>query len=486
MAVLVAFAATLSFSVYAQRSAAEQAALLRSGYVPLLLSLDAALETQNLVSAQLNHITDARNPADARGWIETQRRVRPVSFAGVRSAADRGLMQNEAARALGAEITSEVSDIERFLAGDGDVLARLYDALARGDRPAAEALRDEALHREIDGAQRLRDLTRRVDRAMDELTSAAIARERRATTAILALSIVSLAVGIALALYARRVLAPLSRVTARARAVAEGDLGAKPVVEAAGEIGELARTFEGMVSAIARARGELVQAERLAGVGRMAAHVTHEIRNPISAMGLNMELLEEELAPLDDAAEARQLARAIGREIERLAKLSEQYLMLARRPRPALAAGDLGELVDEIVAFVTPELTRANVTIAFERDEPLPTVAFDESQLRQALVNLVRNAREAMPQGGSVVIGLRRDDATDGVALTIDDTGEGIPEDARATIFDPFFSTKRQGTGLGLAITREIVEAHGGHIACEPRTPKGTRFRIVLPAAKAA
>ncbi|HEU4532948.1 MAG TPA: hypothetical protein VFS00_02475, partial [Polyangiaceae bacterium] len=125
--VLIACALTTAWSLYAQRRAAEESTLLRSGYVPLMLSLGAALETQNVVSAQLNHITDAKNPADARGWIETQRRLRPLSFAGVRGAAERGLSRraDRRARALGAEIAAEVGDIERFLGSDDSALGTL-------------------------------------------------------------------------------------------------------------------------------------------------------------------------------------------------------------------------------------------------------------------------------------------------------------------------------------------------------------------------
>ncbi|HEU4536249.1 MAG TPA: ATP-binding protein, partial [Polyangiaceae bacterium] len=321
---------------------------------------------------------------------------------------------------------------------------------------------------------------RKVERAMDELVDAAVARERRAFEFLLGLSAGTLAVGLFTALYARRALAPLARVTARAEAVARGDLRPRPVEPSNDEIGELATTFEGMVGAIGRARRELVQAERLATVGRLAAQITHEIRNPISALGLNVELLEEEVAALPEGAgEARQLLAAIKGEVERLAQLSNRYLGLARRPRPDPQTGDVGDLVADVLRFVRPELERAGVRVAFERAAGAPDVRFDEAQIRQALLNLIRNAREAMPGGGSLTLGVAPS-GEGGVEITIDDTGGGVPEEVRGSLFDPFFTTKKQGTGLGLAITREIVEAHGGAIACEGREG-GTRFRLRLP-----
>jgi signal transduction histidine kinase len=118
-------------------------------------------------------------------------------------------------------------------------------------------------------------------------------------------------------------------------------------------------------------------------------------------------------------------------------------------------------------------------------DADLPDALVDESLFRQALLNLVRNAREAMSKGGELVINLRT--ATDGgIDLTIEDSGSGVPEELRASIFDPFFTTKQRGTGLGLAVTRDIIEAHGGTIRCEGRDEGGTRFGIHLPKAEDA
>jgi signal transduction histidine kinase len=300
---------------------------------------------------------------------------------------------------------------------------------------------------------------------------------------LIALAALTFAVGIGVSLYARRVLRPLAAVTGRAKAVARGDLTPHDVIASADEIGELALTFEGMVAAIARANAELIQAERLATIGKMAAHVTHEIRNPLSSMGLNIELLEEELASGADLREAQQLVRAIKGEVERLAALSEEYLRVARRPHPRLEPENLVDLVREVVEFVRPELGRARVGCLVEASGDPPPVLLDEAQIRQALLNLIRNAREAMPEAGGELVLRIREAADGGVELIVDDNGLGIAEEARGKIFDPFFTTKQRGTGLGLAVTRQIVDAHGGTIACEPRSPRGTRFLMYFPAA---
>jgi signal transduction histidine kinase len=213
--------------------------------------------------------------------------------------------------------------------------------------------------------------------------------------------------------------------------------------------------------------------------------VTHEIRNPLSAMGLNIEMLEEELAQENgsERTEVKNLLAAIHREVQRLEHLSEEYLRVARLPQPRMEAEDLASAVREIVEFATPEIENAGCNVTLHVATSLPLALFDEAQLRQALLNLLRNAREAMPGGGPIEVSVSAEGMS--VVLNVDDQGIGVPEDIRARVFDPFFSTKGEGTGLGLAITRHIVEAHGGTVTCESRVGRGTRFRIALPIAPA-
>lgn len=478
--VLVAFAITVTWSLRALRDTSRGAELLRSGYLPLVQSVGDALADQNVFTTQLNHITAAKNPGDVREWIETARRTRPRTFALVREAAERGLVDDDASvQAFHEEIVREAASIERLLTSDPERFGQLFQALAIGDQEAAEKARDELLRREKEGAKSLRAIRSRIEERMKRLTEDAAHREARAMQLLAGLVLLTLLVGVMTSIYARRVLAPLTAVTDRANAVARGDLTPREVVATNDEIGELATTFEGMVAAIQRARSELVNAERLAAIGKMAAHVTHEIRNPLSAIGLNLELLEEEVAISGDK-EATQLVAAIKAEVERLSRIAEQYLSISRRPRPTLERERVEDLVRELVSFVKPELDRGGVSNEVIVDDDLPDASIDESQFRQALLNLIRNAREAMSKGGELVVSIRK--AKDGgIDLAIDDTGPGVPAELRASIFDPFFTTKQRGTGLGLAVTRDIVESHGGTIGCEGREGGGTRFRIHLP-----
>lgn len=478
--VLVASTITVAWSLFALRDAARDAAILRNAYFPLVRQIDAALANQDSLDLQLNHITAAKNPNDAREWIETARRARPLTFAKLRKTAERELQSGDGSiDVFRDELMREASAIEKFFAAEPEHFGKLFQALATNDPEGAEKARNDVIKRETEGAQRLRAIRERVEARMDALTTDAKRRESRAMQLLLALFGLTLFVGIAISIYARRVLAPLTRVTERAEVVARGDLTPREIVATNDEIGELATTFEGMVAAIQRARSELVNAERLAAIGKMAAHVTHEIRNPLSSIGLNLELLEEEVAMRDDK-EPAQLVGAIRAEVERLSKIAEQYLSIARRPKPSLERERVEDLVQELLTFVRPELERGNVTHRVNVDADLPDALLDESLFRQALLNLVRNAREAMSKGGDLVINLRT--AKDGgIDLSIEDAGSGVPEELRASIFDPFFTTKQRGTGLGLAVTRDVIEAHGGTIRCEGREGGGTRFAIHLP-----
>ena len=333
---------------------------------------------------------------------------------------------------------------------------------------------------------RLAGLERAVKSSVDVLLDDARARERLAGRLLVVSASFTVVVGLFVAWHARRLLAPLAAVTERARAVARGDLTPRPVVAKNDEIGELAATFEGMVGAIARANAELLASERLAAIGKMAAQVTHEVRNPLSSLALNAEMLEEELG--DRGGEASALLASIKLEVERLTQLTEKYLSLARRSRPDFHEEDLGVVVSDAVNSSRAELSQHEIQTRLTIEPGLPMVSLDETQMRQVILNLIRNAREAMLGGGELgvaVKALRPPEPPEVLEISVKDSGGGMDDETREHLFEPFFTTKRHGTGLGLAITQEIVEAHGGKIRCERQEPRGTRFVIELPVRRA-
>lgn len=482
--VTLAFALVAAWSVYTQRVAARETKLVSSGYLPLALTVRDLVAKQDTWNTQLNHITAAKNPADIGVWFDVSLRLgRPRLFSDLRSAITGAFVSDgdERSNRLGQALLSDVGSIELFLRGDAERIERLLSALDRGDAAQAERLRDELVTRGSQALRRLQRLESEVQRNVDAMLEEAHAREVVAIRLLIGLALLTLLVGALMALYARRVLRPLASVTERAQAVARGDLEPRAAVVSNDEIGELAATFERMVAAIAAANAQLVAAERLATIGKMAAHVTHEIRNPLSSIALNLELLEEQL-PAGDT-EAHGLLKAIGKEVERLSALSRQYLSFARQMPSELAPEDVGEVVREAAEFVRRDLEKHDVALDVEVAPDLPHLPADEGQLKQALMNLLRNAREAMPGGGRVRVSVQRA-SSGGVDVCVEDEGPGIDPELGERLFEPFFSTKSHGTGLGLAITRQIAVSHGGSIECEPRRDRtGTRFRLHLPEA---
>lgn len=276
-------------------------------------------------------------------------------------------------------------------------------------------------------------------------------------------------------------LRPLGRLRSASRRIAAGEYGSRIDESGPAEVSDLAREFNAMGRAVEERERELVRSERLAAVGKMAAMITHEVRNPLSSIALNTELLEEELA--ESPGEARDICRAITREVDRLTAITEEYLSFARLPKPRLAAGSVTVLVDDLARFVREDLAARKVELVVEHEADMPPAMFDDGQIRQALLNLVRNASEAVAGRGEGHVWVRTSATQDRVIVAVVDDGTGIAPELRERLFDPFVSTKDGGTGLGLALTHQIVKDHGGAIQVTSTPGQGATFAIELPRA---
>jgi PAS domain S-box-containing protein len=230
-----------------------------------------------------------------------------------------------------------------------------------------------------------------------------------------------------------------------------------------------------------RTEQALIQSERFATIGRMSAMVAHEIRNPLSSIGLNTELLEEEITERikDTNGEPLELLHSISREVERLTEVTEEYLKFARLPKPNLLNENINKILENLLQFIEGEFKEANIEIISNFESQLSRIPADARQLRQALLNLIRNSAESMPNGGTLTITTEQSESR--VVLQLEDTGAGISQESIDRIFEPFFSTREGGTGLGLALTHQIVSDHGGSIVCSSTVGKGTCFTIELP-----
>jgi len=220
--------------------------------------------------------------------------------------------------------------------------------------------------------------------------------------------------------------------------------------------------------------------ERWAAIGKMAAKVAHEIRNPLSSISLNAELLQDEIGNYAgvDTEEAMTLLKAISAEIDRVTSLTEEYLQFSRLPESRPVRGNLHHVLEELVEFLSHELQHKKIEFEYQVQDNLPALHFDRVQIRRALLNIIRNAIEAMPKGGKLK--LWTEQKKHQVVIHVADTGSGIPDDVIEKIFDPFFTTKDFGTGLGLAVVQQIIDEHGGQISCRTRVGAGTTFSIIL------
>lgn len=220
----------------------------------------------------------------------------------------------------------------------------------------------------------------------------------------------------------------------------------------------------------------LVQSERLATVGQMTSKISHEVRNPLGAITLNLGLLEEVLPA---GSEAARLLAATKDQVQALNTITEEYLQFGRlaqpRPEPMDPAGFLAGLLEA----VEPELAAHGVRVVSEVTGTLPPMVVDPRLVRQALLNLIRNAAEAIGPGGTVRLGGRARD--DQVEFWVADDGPGVAAVDLPRIFEPFYTTKPGGTGLGLAVVQQVALEHGGTVLCESQPGHGARFALWLP-----
>jgi two-component system sensor histidine kinase HydH len=217
-------------------------------------------------------------------------------------------------------------------------------------------------------------------------------------------------------------------------------------------------------------------------IATLAGGLAHEIRNPLSTIRMNLELLSEEVQESDDPKTRRIQTKLdrIRRECAHLEEILTAFLQFARAGELVLEEADLGDLVAEFIDVYRPEAARCRIDVSPHLAPGLPRVRMDRSLMRQVLMNLALNAQQAMPDGG--LLELQTHAAEGAVVLEIIDTGRGIDPRVRDKLFEVFVSTKPGGSGLGLPTVRKIIAAHGGTITCDSEPGKGTRFVITLPA----
>ncbi|MBW2039773.1 MAG: HAMP domain-containing protein [Deltaproteobacteria bacterium] len=293
-------------------------------------------------------------------------------------------------------------------------------------------------------------------------------------------------------LLARVVVNPLKRLVEVAQQIREGELDQRAQVEYENEIGQLAKTFNQMVERLAEkqrdleasikklkeTQEELLLSEKLALVGRLAAGVAHEIGNPLTSVLGHTEILRKKLRDDEILVDLVERTR---KETERIHRIIKDLLQFSRSPSSQIEDIDVNLVIQDSLNLVTVQKGFKDIAIDLSLRDDLPPVRGNSDQLQQVMVNILINAADAMPQGGSISI--RTEEEKDGwVTISIKDTGEGIPTKDLDKVFDPFYTTKSpdKGTGLGLSISLKIIEDFGGRLKVESKRGKGAKFIIFL------
>ena len=354
-----------------------------------------------------------------------------------------------------------------------------------------EELRDEA--RQLD--MLLTSVRAELKSATDEALVRADETERTSVYGLGVLSVVALLISLLLMWVVLVTLRPLTDLTQAAKRIGEGDYRPLSIPEKrlAGddEITLLAREFNAMAQRLAQRdarlheqHAALLKSERLATIGRMTSLITHELRNPLSSINLNAEMLmdalhERGIDPTDP--EVMPLLETIIEEVDHLRDITEEYLVYARLPSPKLERENLGDIVQGLLDFHVWEFNKDDIDVTLKVvDGPVEILA-DANQLRQALLNILKNAIDATDRGGKVEVLVER--RGERGAVIVRDTGAGMDGETQQRLFEPFFTTKSSGTGLGLPMTQQIVEQHHGELTVESTPDEGSTFVFLLPLA---
>lgn len=306
-------------------------------------------------------------------------------------------------------------------------------------------------------------------------------------------------------LFSRAIIRPIRRLKETAENIAGGALEQRVGIKAGGEIGSFAisfnvmadrleekiKTLERVNKELVAAQEEIVRSEKLATVGRLAAGIAHEIGNPLGAILGYVDILKKGAAPPHTVAagfslrneEALEILERLGKEIARIDTIVRGLLDFSRPSKNVSQDVDVNKIVKDSAAMLLPQFSDSGISFDMRFSEALPHILIDEGMLRQVLLNLFLNAKDAMEGGGTITVTTDEEIETRQVRISVADTGNGIAQEDMGKIFDPFWTTKEpgKGTGLGLAVSLGIVQTFGGDIKVKSKAGEGTTFEVFLP-----
>jgi signal transduction histidine kinase len=310
-------------------------------------------------------------------------------------------------------------------------------------------------------------------------TSLVEASVRAATRTVVGTAAITvLILMIASRVIARRISAPIEHLLEVTRDVGSGSTR-RAISSGSDEIGRLGAAFNDMLDRVEQSQSALLRSEKLAVTGLLAARIAHDVRNPLSSIKMQTQLLRSRLRGQEDN---QAVLISVLREVAQVETVINGLLELARPGELKRRTVALNEAIEDVLLHVMPQLTHNKIAIETAFATDLPPVSLDVERFRQAVMNVIVNAAEAMPGGGTLTVTTDADPANSTVVLDVCDDGAGLDPSIAGRAFDPFVSTKRDGVGLGLVNTKAVVESHGGRVELTPRAGRGTRARITIPA----
>jgi len=278
-------------------------------------------------------------------------------------------------------------------------------------------------------------------------------------------------------LIARTITAPVEELVGVTEKISSGSVSERVRMDREDEIGRLAQSFNHMIDQLVSFEQRLVESEKLATAGQMAAGLAHEIRNPLTSIKMLAQLLQERLK---GQPEDHRTLDGLVKEIDRLDRIVQEFINRAMPGELRLTQGNINQEVREVIRVARETFAAENIVVHQDLSDELPSIPMDREKTKQVLWNLVLNAKEAMPKGGTLTVSTRITDDRF-LEISVEDSGHGVAGGEPERLFQPFFTTKPEGLGLGLTMSRKIVEKHGGALSLENSPKGGMRARVLLP-----
>ncbi len=481
--IILFFAGLIIYAMILYKRTVAEMDLINAAYVPLTLGTAEIQSAQVIFNTLTDRLTEEPNQQITRDWLNAARRYRPATLTRLINIINTTLAGSNSIPITEAiflkELRTRLRDVRRRYRMNENKFATLFSMMDMGQTEEIK-LKLESLKR----SERLLNnvllgIGTDVRGHIIDVSTSAIQKGNTATILLGAMGTIVLLIGIAITISTRKLLFPLSRLHNAVSKVASGNFEKITEIQHDNEIGALAANFNHMINALQIRDKKLLMTERLATAGKIAAQVTHEIRNPLSSLGLNADLLKDEIETLQASEEASLLLNAIQDEIDRLTRITEAYLLFARMPSPQKKETSLNKIIINTFEFMSSQIYESKCDVQLKLDATPDRTLLDKEQMRQVLINLIQNALQAMPDGGTISV--QTTSSKKSITLSICDTGNGITKKMATGIFDPFFTTKSTGTGLGLAMVKQICNAHNGSIILDSKQNKGACFTITLP-----